>query len=395
MPWRGAVSRVRGPFRGDEGPFARKSPWGSGYLPAPALLLDFVGTRAVDSRITFVRATGATYFDANGVLQTAGNNVARIDFDPVTKACLGLLIEEARTNLVSQPCDLTAAGWSASNITAAANQTGPDNAANSASSITATADAGTILFAITSASAARSTTAYVKRITGTGAVQMTQDGGSTWAAVTVTSAWTRVSIASATVTNPSVGFRLATNTDAIAVFGVQCETGAFATSVIPNPAALTRNVDNASMTGTNFSAWYRADEGTFFADYVPTALTYRALSATDGTQNNAISITRTTNTAGGDTYISNAFQGVATGVPVSSSAGQRYRQALAYKLNAGAVASGGALSPVDTSYGIPTVDRMLIGQSRGGTSAMGNGWIRKIAFYATRLNASRLISLTQ
>jgi hypothetical protein len=54
----------------------------------------------LDSRITFTRASTATYFDATGTMQTALSNVARFDYDPVTHAPLGLLIEEARTNLV-------------------------------------------------------------------------------------------------------------------------------------------------------------------------------------------------------------------------------------------------------------------------------------------------------
>lgn len=48
--------------------------------------------------ITFTRASAATRFNHLGQLETVGNNVPRIDYDPVTKACRGLLIEEPRTN---------------------------------------------------------------------------------------------------------------------------------------------------------------------------------------------------------------------------------------------------------------------------------------------------------
>jgi len=66
----------------------------------PSLVLDFARSQTVDPRITFTRASSATYFNSLGVLSTATNNVPRIDYDPVTGACLGLLIEQASTNLI-------------------------------------------------------------------------------------------------------------------------------------------------------------------------------------------------------------------------------------------------------------------------------------------------------
>jgi hypothetical protein len=50
----------------------------------------------------------------------------------------------------------------------------------------------------------------------------------------------------------------------------QLELGLFATSFIPTAgSAVTRNADVASMTGTNFSSWYNATEGTFVASAIP------------------------------------------------------------------------------------------------------------------------------
>jgi hypothetical protein len=48
----------------------------------------------------------------------------------------------------------------------------------------------------------------------------------------------------------------------------QLEQGAFATSVIPTTTSTrTRAADNASITGKNFSEWYRQDEGTVFVSH--------------------------------------------------------------------------------------------------------------------------------
>jgi hypothetical protein len=65
----------------------------------PTLNLDFANSRTVDSRITFTRASAATATNAQGVLQTVRDNKPRIDYDPVTGECKGLLIEEQRTNV--------------------------------------------------------------------------------------------------------------------------------------------------------------------------------------------------------------------------------------------------------------------------------------------------------
>lgn len=49
----------------------------------------------------FARATSATYFDAAGVMQTAAVGVARLDYDPASKALRGLLVEPQATNLLT------------------------------------------------------------------------------------------------------------------------------------------------------------------------------------------------------------------------------------------------------------------------------------------------------
>ncbi len=182
-----------------------------------------------------VEATGAPITSANGSALTTD-----------TGGPFGYLAEGARTNLALWSRDLTNAAWTASNVTTALTATGADGAANSATTLTATGANGTVLQSITSASAVRVTGCYIKRRTGTGTINMTQDNGSTWTAVTVTSSWTAVSIPSATVTNPIIGFRIVTNADAIDVDYVMHE-GAGATfmssAIATTTVAVTRNAD--------------------------------------------------------------------------------------------------------------------------------------------------------
>jgi hypothetical protein len=75
------------------------SSWQAGAaVPAGATLdLSFM-SGTLNPLLTFTRASTATYFDATGTMRTAATNAPRFDYDPVTHAALGLLIEEQRTN---------------------------------------------------------------------------------------------------------------------------------------------------------------------------------------------------------------------------------------------------------------------------------------------------------
>ncbi len=131
--------------------------------------------------------------------------------------------------------DFTNAAWAKTNVTAVKDQVGVDGILAAASSLTATSNNGTVLQAVTLASSVRATHASVRRLTGTGAVSMTTDGGATWTALTLTGPYARVAIPAQTLANPSFGFKLATSGDAIAVDLFVNETG----TVAHVPAATT------------------------------------------------------------------------------------------------------------------------------------------------------------
>jgi hypothetical protein len=79
-----------------------------------SLALDFT-TANLDSRVAFTRATSAsnpaTYVESIGVIAAATNDQPRFDFDPVTLACRGLLIEESRTNIMLYSQQLDNVVW--------------------------------------------------------------------------------------------------------------------------------------------------------------------------------------------------------------------------------------------------------------------------------------------
>ncbi|WP_157839621.1 phage head spike fiber domain-containing protein [Comamonas testosteroni] len=76
----------------------------------PSFLLDFANSGRVDPRISCVRASTATCCGPDGKRRTVASNVPRIDYDPATGKCLGLLVEEARTNHCIAPNNLTSSG---------------------------------------------------------------------------------------------------------------------------------------------------------------------------------------------------------------------------------------------------------------------------------------------
>lgn len=219
------------------------------------------------------RASTGTSFDPFGKLISNATNVLRRDYDPVTLAPKGILLEGARTIIPLYNRDFTNGAWAPTNVTAAKNQTGIDGASNAASSLTATASDGTILQTVTTVSTQRAQAAYVKRLVGTGTVEMTMDGGSTWTDITSAingSTYTRVPTGAGlvqTLANPNMGFRIRTSGDAIAVDFFTNEAGAFVSlPVATTSASATRAADVLTLPT---SPWFNADAGTLLFEFVP------------------------------------------------------------------------------------------------------------------------------
>ena len=196
---------------------------------------------------TFTRAGAtATTILSNGLVSPViSANVARSCYDPVTLQYLGYLAEEARTNDCLWSRDLTNAAWVKTTMTTAQASTGNDGVANSATRCTATAGNATALQTLTAAATNRTYSVDIRRVTGTGNIQITQDNGVTWTtcAGLSSSVYTRYTFTQS-VLNPVFGIRIVTSGDAVDVDYNQIEAGAIATSRIPTTTvAVTRNAD--------------------------------------------------------------------------------------------------------------------------------------------------------
>lgn len=388
-----------GVLAGPAGPGRLLIPFGAGagYFGDAAVHWDFTQGSLVDKRsgleLTFTRASDGTYFDSAGVLQTVGTNAARFDHDPVTGQSLGLLIEEARANNAIHNRDFSNAAWVKTNITAAKDAVGIDNVANSASSLTASAGNGTVLQTVTIASAAFTTSFYVKCVTCTGNIDITDNNGGAWTTLTglSTTAWTRHDI-TRTQANPVFGFRIVTSGDEIEVDFAQLEPGAFPTSAIATTtAAVTRAADFPLTTSIS---WLTEPQGTWYVSYYIPALGTNQFvfhadagaSANDYHRLIGSGIAYASSKTGGNGGFLNFG---------AASAATIYKAVIAFDTNDNAGSLDGGAIVADTTVDPPTgLTTFRVGH-RPGDGLHLNGHIQEIAFWNTRKTNAFLQSITE
>ena len=397
------------------------------FSSAP-LDLRFALLKTLDPRVTFTRASSGTFVGSNGLIQTAATNEARFDHNPTTGESLGLLVEEARTNLLVQSENFgttwTATGLlafgSGSTLNALAAPDGQttadlitENTSSSQHNVTQTSTTtgakrfsvfakqgpGARLLRLIDFNATDGALAetYFNLSTGTvvsgpGAIQAFPNG------------WYRCSIQSTTTVTSTYFISIATSasaftytgdgTSGIYLWGAQLEAGAFPTSYIPTTSAtVTRAADLASITGSNFSSFYNQTEGTMFADYKVASSSGNLIGSSDGTNNNRI------------------FLGIASGpvarLLVTTSGSAVASIGVAYALNSASKTAGvystnyfqsataGVLGTEDVLGGVPTVDRLAIGTNTIQSDFFANGTIRRICYWPVRLANTTLQRITQ
>lgn len=372
------------------------------------------------------------------VLQTAAAGVPRFDHDPVTRESRGLLIEEQRTNLLTYSEQFDNAAWTKTQLTVTANATvAPDGTLTADKVASNTNSAFHELWnPFTSVLSTTYTQSFfVKagehrfvqllgpeavfaeyanfdlltgdRTAGTSGFGQIQSVGNGWYRISMTatalsaSATARIAIALvASGTSARAQTYAGDGWSGIYIWGAQLEAGAFATSYIPTVASqVTRNADVASITGANFSSWYRADEGTLFVDQ--TFDVYRPLTAIPtlykaGAENgNHISIYNSTTTS--FTGTTRANTGAPAFVSKAATVVGTHRMAIAYKENDSAFTldglSAGALSNPSP---VPSVDSLgvaglLVPYTQSG---QGVAHLRRISYWPRRLTNAQLQAIT-
>ena len=187
----------------------------------PTLNLDFANSGIVDPRITFARATTATYYD-------------------------GKTTAMAEQNSLLQSNTFSNATWVATNGTVASGVTDPAGT-TTAFSFTATGVA-TLYQTLTTTATPYTLSFYIQRVTGTGAVNLTLDG-TTLTAQTITGSWARYSVtATPTGASHTIGLQLAVSGDVVNIFSSQLENRSSMTAANITTTAVITNYIPVLMT---------------------------------------------------------------------------------------------------------------------------------------------------
>ena len=415
---------------------ALTGPWASNELwknarAVPSLDLRFADNKSlVDAKtnaslVTFTRASTGTFVGSNGVLQTASTDVPRFDHNPTTGESLGLLVEEARTNLATYSEQFNDASWTKTSSTITANTVVSPDGLTTGDSITSSAGllgrveqtisqtTGTTYTLSTFAKANQYTFCQL-RITGTvvGAITrayfnlttgtITGAANCTASITPLGNGWYRCSIAYTAILTAAATPRIYGQVDAadtvgdgtsgIYIWGAQMEAGAFPTSYIPTTTAtVTRAADVASITGSNFSSWYNQTEGTVFAEYRTPASGTRGIAGfNDNTANERIELfTSGTDpkmlVVDGGTTQADLDGGTIVASTMTKTAG-------AYAVNDFSIVHAAGTAVTDTNGTLPTVNRLLIGADQAGNYQ--NGQTKRLTYWPVRLANPTLQSIT-
>lgn len=394
----------------------------------PRLALDFT-TGVLDPRVTVTRALNtATRVNSSGVIETVNADLPRFDYNPVTLAPRGLLIEEARANLMLYSQNFADVIWTkGAGASVSQNVVGPDNLSNSAATLTALSGSGAHwLYQLFAGSAAPYThSVYAKAGTASwlgvsfgggadadgaffnlangtigtvafGSTATITNAGNGWYMCTITRTLAAANyfgaLAIHTANNQSLTWS-ANGTETIFIYGDQVEAGAFATSYIPTTTtSLTRNADVVTMTGTNFSDWYNASEGalsfegSILADQGATTVDFSQIS--NGVSNsNIISLCMFGATATLFQVVNGTTQ---ANIDLGTLAvGSVFKMTGAYKLDSFAGAINGGAAVTDVSGSIPTgMTQIGLGNRLGG--GYMNGHARRFMYWPQRLTNAEI-----
>jgi hypothetical protein len=360
----------------------------------------------------------------------------RFDYDPVTLASKGLLIEEQRTNLLTYSSEFDNVVWTKTNATVSANSiTAPDgtnagdtliavatNTEHVVDSIGFSATAGTTYTLSGYVKAAGLTDVGLRFTIGslwplgvtqqvsynlvTKAMTVINGQPSAYTITELNNGWFKItmSVACAVSGTSSARFQLMSGTNniftgngssGIYIWGAQLEAGAFPTSYIPTiSATVTRAADNAIMVGSNFSSWYNQSEGTFVVngDTVNSGNRLYFDVGANGAFGTTAYIVQTS------TYV--ALLPGAAPVNMTSTVNTTTltnKIATAMQNNNSIIAVNASLGVVDAACTMPaSATTLTVGCSQfGGTFGNYlNGHIQSIKYYPTRLPNGTLQGLT-
>jgi hypothetical protein len=359
----------------------------------------------------------ANYFKSNDY------QAPRFDYDPTTLAPRGLLIEGQATNALKYSEQLNTAPWFTFSASIASDDGVAPDGNTTADSITPSSApggvfnndsfaAGTWTYSVWAKANPGNTLTIsvdnggngravaVTLSTATAGSPFVRGTGGTVSSLTVNSvtvfpnSWRRISLTVVTTGSNFVAMYNAADTNKILIWGAQLETGSGASSYIPTGASQgTRNADECSMTGTNFSSWYNSAEGSIYVEWTGGVYANNANGRSFTLLNSAQTNQIFEGSGSALNVYLNTFQAqIGTGV---GSAGPSGKVAGAFKQDDFAVSFNGGAVSTDTSGSMPTaVDRLSIGSNYLNAASFKFASIKRIKYWPTRLPNAQLQSLT-
>lgn len=370
----------------------------------------------LDPRITFTRASTKTYFDSDGVMQTAAINECPLEYDPVTLKPIGRSFWGARTNLCTQSefaNGLADAPYRSAGVTAVSGLGWPGGISTG---IGIPFSSSSTQYVYKSATVANSTTyclsVFVRMDDGGAPVpgtttsptgidfylQVGQSQAQTFVVEALAGGVYKVSgiVTTSASASPNEGVaKIATMTGrAFTVSGYDLQVGAFASPYIPTTtAAATRAADFAIVNDLSSIGFLQNAPmtlyvaGTTYADGSGSAYRILSLKQSSGSQRALIYQAGTslaTVVSGGTNIL----------VPNACLAGQPFIAAITLDGIRVSVAANGVLGP-RTSVAIPSpVDVLSIGYDVTTSLSQMCGVIRSVRYYPRQLSDSELQALT-
>ena len=371
---------------------------------APSLMLNFAREKSLEDQIsgkdliTFLRSSVGTYVGADGLIKTAAADEPRFDHDPVTGESLGLLIEEQRTNLYDNTTNFGSSNW--------ALQTSPEVTLNTTDVLSPDGTFNAVKWTPTTtlsqyvydqvgnlgSSLTYTMSVWVRTPSGESTTfQMNLFSPTQLSPVfTATDTWKRFTW-TFTPQSQSTAYPVIVRelNKSLYIWGPQIEVGSFATSYIPTDAfAVTRQPDIAQITGTNFTDWYNATEGTIYCSAIGREADDYYWSISNNTTSTLL-LSQTNF----DLFVNNGGSTQAA-INTGTTANIQTKVASAYKANNFAAVKNNQTLGTDTSGSIPTVDRLRLGTHGNGTNEL-NGHLKQLIYYPARISDIKLQQMTK
>ena len=374
----------------------------------PTLDLVFTGPkesvtdRAGNVSLEFTRSSTATYVGSDGLIKSAAVNEARFDHDKDGNG-LGLLIEEARTNLnIYSVFSSSQSGWT-KNHTFTEAETAPDGTSTASSGVKSAGDIFLRRAVNTSGAGDYVFTCYLKADANT--ELLLRFIGNTFQnnKVNVTTEWVRYEVVFNVTTETSVQIQVGGNgTPTVGTkfffWGMQVEKASFPTSYIPTSGStVTRAVDTVSLTGTNFSSWYNGSQGSIFIDMKRPVGPSNSGAFLEFFNNAGLFLQDASGNFRSRIGAENNF--ITLGNPATTTdykIASSYQSANDYKVSS----NGSSVTSGSTSVDFTTATELHIGRGNNAfTSHWRNGprtlHLKRFTFWPTRLSDSDLQSLTE